>query len=105
VNHKSTFVAGLVSLSAIIAICGTFVMSSLAEENGANPEERMRREPPPQAYEACQGKKEGDTVQFTTKRGREVTATCVNSPKGLFARPPHPPHDHEHEPGGAPMNN
>jgi hypothetical protein len=51
----------------------------------------QRREPPAQAYTACQGKKEGDAVQITTPRGEKMNATCTSSPKGLFARPEHPP--------------
>ena len=46
-------------------------------------------EPPPQAYTDCQGKKAGDTVQHTTREGK-VAATCVDSPKGLVARPNQP---------------
>ncbi|WP_420266589.1 hypothetical protein [Candidatus Magnetominusculus dajiuhuensis] len=44
------------------------------------------KEPPPQAYEDCKGKKSGDTVEHTTREGK-VAATCVDSPKGLVARP------------------
>jgi hypothetical protein len=47
------------------------------------------REPPPQAYTDCLGKKAGDTIQHTTREGK-VTATCINSPKGLVARPNQP---------------
>jgi hypothetical protein len=53
--------------------------------------ERPRHEPPPQAYEDCKGKKEGTVVQITTPREGKIAATCTNSPKGLFARPEHPP--------------
>ena len=47
------------------------------------------REPPPQAYEDCKGKKSGETVQHTTREGK-VAATCAESPKGLVARPNRP---------------
>ncbi|MBC3920811.1 hypothetical protein H8L32_25320 [Undibacterium sp. CY18W] len=50
-----------------------------------------RREPPPQAYEACKDKKEGAVVQITTPREGKISATCTTSPKGLFARPERPP--------------
>jgi hypothetical protein len=50
----------------------------------------QHREPPPQAYDACQGKKVGDAVQFQGRRGM-MDATCTDSPKGLFARPNRPP--------------
>jgi len=51
------------------------------------------REPPPQAYEDCKGKKEGDAIQHQTPQGL-VPAKCLNSPKGLVARPDRPPPDH-----------
>jgi hypothetical protein len=57
-----------------------------------NGEARPHREPPPQAYDDCKGKKEGDTVQITTPEGA-MAATCAPSPKGLFARPEHPPRE------------
>jgi hypothetical protein len=47
-------------------------------------------EPPPQAYEDCKGKKEGDAIQHQTPQGL-VPAKCLNSPKGLVARPDRPP--------------
>jgi len=46
-------------------------------------------EPPPQAYADCKGKKAGDTVQHTTREGKEA-AICEVSPNGLLARPKHP---------------
>jgi hypothetical protein len=53
------------------------------------PEATGVREPPPQAYADCVGKKTGDIVQHTTREGK-VAATCVDSPKGLVARPNQP---------------
>lgn len=32
--------------------------------------------PPPEAIEACEGKGEGATVEFTNRRGEKVKATC-----------------------------
>jgi len=46
-------------------------------------------EPPQQAYEDCKGKKSGESVQHTTREGK-VSAICVESPKGLVARPSQP---------------
>lgn len=57
--------------------------------------ERPHREPPPQAYEKCKAKKEGDVVQIITPHGEKVTAHCTTSEKGLFARPERPPHPPE----------
>ena len=53
--------------------------------------EGPRREPPPQAYEDCKGKKEGDRVVIQPPGREKVDAHCVKSPKGLFARPDQPP--------------
>lgn len=44
------------------------------------------RPPPPHALDDCRGKQAGDTVQHRTRDGM-VTATCVNTPNGLAARP------------------
>jgi hypothetical protein len=54
---------------------------------GMTPE---RHGPPPQAYEDCIGKRAGDSVSHTTREGK-VIAVCVDSPKGLVARPNQPP--------------
>ncbi len=51
---------------------------------------RRRGPPPPQAFDACKGKSEGDQVQLTTPRG-ELPATCRQTPQGLAARPLRPP--------------
>lgn len=58
-----------------------------------------RGPPPPQAFEDCKGKSEGDAVQHTTPRG-VVPATCVQTPQGLAARPLRPPPGDD--PNGAP---
>lgn len=57
----------------------------------AGKDDRPPREPPPQAYEDCKGKKEGAVVQITTPREGKISATCTTSPKGLFAKPERPP--------------
>lgn len=49
-----------------------------------------KHEPPPNAYADCKGKKVGDEVQHRTPEG-VVPATCVDSPRGLVARPLRPP--------------
>ena len=57
-------------------------------QGGGQPRSEMAggREPPPQAYEDCRGKRSGDSVQHLTREG-SVPATCVDSPNGLVARP------------------
>ncbi|HEY4029496.1 MAG TPA: hypothetical protein VGM25_04075 [Caulobacteraceae bacterium] len=50
-------------------------------------EGRRRRRPPPEAFTDCQGKSQGEVVQFQTPRGDVVPAVCVQTPEGLAARP------------------
>lgn len=73
--------AGVISMS----------MSAFACKDGENKDGPPRREPPPQAYEDCKGKNAGDKVEITTPKGDKISGTCTSSPKGLFARPEHPP--------------
>lgn len=61
-------------------------------------DQQPHHEPPAQAYQDCKGKQAGDVVQITTPREGNISATCTESPKGLFARPEHPPRDQD-EPG------
>ncbi len=49
--------------------------------------------PPPEALEACKGKKEGDAVQVKTPRGDKMSATCH-----LVAMPARPPGDNKGPP-------
>jgi hypothetical protein len=73
-----------------IAVLTLFVCMCAGVAMAQSPQPRSEptavREPPPQAYKDCVGKKAGDTVQHTTPEGK-VAATCVDSPKGLVARP------------------
>ncbi len=62
---------------------------TMAQSPQSHPERDGVHEPPPQAYTDCQGRKAGDTVQHATREGN-VAATCVDSPKGLVARPNKP---------------
>jgi hypothetical protein len=80
------------NLKILIATTTVILSASLAlaQSPQTRPERQAVREPPPQAYTDCQGKKTGDTVQHTTREGK-VAATCVDSPKGLVARPNQPP--------------
>jgi hypothetical protein len=81
-------IAGLtfafLSLSAVAA-------GSTTENCPCPPMDHARHEPPPSAFTDCKGKKEGAVIQHTTPNGDRVAAICVNSPKGLFALPEHPP--------------
>jgi hypothetical protein len=72
-------------LTLVISLCAGV---SMAQDRPPQ-ETQTRPAPPPQAYEDCRDKKAGDIVQHTTREGK-VAATCVDSPKGLVARPNQP---------------
>ena len=46
-----------------------------------------RRGPPPEAFEACEGQSEGDTVSITSPEGDSVDATCTLMRDKLVAVP------------------
>lgn len=63
--------------------------------------------PPPHAYTDCQSKHAGDRVQHRTREGT-VSATCMDSPEGLVARPDQPPNmkaDQRPSPDADPQRN
>jgi hypothetical protein len=73
----------------VIALAvGRVAASASAQDRApaASPPGGSDRSPPPQAYADCVGKGAGATVQHTTPEGK-VTAVCMESPKGLVARP------------------
>ncbi len=78
-------------------IFSVFSLSTLAappvntEKTNCPSMEHPRHEPPASAFDDCKGKAEGAPVQHTIPNGEKVNANCVRSPKGLFARPEHPP--------------
>ena len=46
-----------------------------------------RRNPPEEAYTACEGKAVGDTAELVTPRGDTVTGTCAEQDGRLVLRP------------------
>lgn len=74
-------------------LCASSLAQPISQQTnkGEVSKDEARREPPAQAYEACKAKKLNDVVEITTPRGDKMKGTCVESPKGLFARPEHPP--------------
>jgi hypothetical protein len=74
------------SILALFLVAGAAIAQDRSQATtppGAGP---SGREPPPQAYDDCQGRKAGDAVQHATPEGK-VAAICQESPKGLVARP------------------
>jgi|WetSurMetagenome_2_1015567.scaffolds.fasta_scaffold26324_3 hypothetical protein len=70
----------------LILSIGVAASVAVAQDPTPRGEAPGRREPPPQAYEDCRGKKAGDAVQHATPEDT-VAATCTESPNGLVARP------------------
>ncbi len=77
------FVLAFLSISAVYAF---------AAENSRS-EKGKHRQPPSEAYTACEGKTSGDQAEFDGPRGDTVTGTCVQEKNGdrLFLRPDRPP--------------
>jgi hypothetical protein len=80
----------LVQIPLLLAGAMASLMIHAADNNGPDAN-RAHRAPPPEAYEACDGKKAGDKVSFTSPRGEKVAATCNMMPARLVAMPDHPP--------------
>ena len=69
-------------LLAICAITNVFVRDACSQETGIR-----RHGPPPEAYEACEGKSTGDEAELITPRGETVTGTCEEEGDQLVLRP------------------
>ena len=51
--------------------------------------------PPPEAFTACEGKSEGDSVEIQTPRGDTITGTCQDHDGQLALRPDNGPPDRQ----------
>lgn len=69
-------------LLATCAIAHVFVSDAISQETGIR-----RNGPPPEAYEACEGKSVGDEAEFVNPRGETVTGTCVQRGDQLILLP------------------
>ena len=58
--------------------------------------EGERRGPPEEAFAACDGKTEGDTVSFSTPRHENLSGTCKMMRERLVAVPDHGAEGHAH---------
>ena len=69
-------------LLASCAITHVFVRDAFSQGRG------MRGHgPPPEAYEACEGKSVGDEAEFVNPRGETVTGTCEQRGDQLILLP------------------
>jgi len=70
-------------------------VSGICEENNGTlvlrPDHKKangkRRSPPPEAYDACEGKSVGDETQFEDRRGETLTGSCEEDNGKLVLRP------------------
>ncbi|UTH72715.1 hypothetical protein [Chromobacterium sp. IIBBL 290-4] len=71
-------------------IAGLLILTSAFASAAPPPQNRV---PPDEAFQACNGKKAGETVSFTTPRGEKMSGKCAMMPARLAAIPDHPPQD------------
>lgn len=79
------------ALLATLLCLAAFAAQPPAPAGQPDQGQARHRMPPPEAYEACDGKKAGDRVTFTTPRGEKMSGTCTLIPARLAAAPDHPP--------------
>ncbi len=79
---KNLKVKTIISLIVLVSLVP--VASWAYGNNGAG---KKRNGPPPEAFEACEGKEAGDSVEFTGRRGETLTATCEEQNDQLVAVP------------------
>ena len=72
-------------LLAICIITHVFAGDVFSQERGIR-----HHGPPPEAYEACEGKSVGDEAEFVNPRGETVTGTCEEEGDQLVLRPDNP---------------
>ena len=61
-------------MKKVIIALTSLVLAFSATQAFASGQERGK--PPAEAFEACEGKSEGDTVSITSPKGDSVEATC-----------------------------
>lgn len=83
---KATVAAAAWVMSCVVAMAMAQDRPSSPDGVTQRAQAQGSREPPPQAYVDCRGKRAGDSVAHSTPEGM-VAATCVDSPNGLVARP------------------
>ncbi|KXI30275.1 hypothetical protein [Paraglaciecola hydrolytica] len=70
----------------IVILCAAFTLltgNALAQQDS----QKRGNTPPPEAIKACEGKSEGDTVSFETRRGDTLEGTCKKIEEQLVAVP------------------
>ncbi len=73
---------------AIVAVC---CMSAVGDDSTQEKRDDRRPGPPPEAFQVCEDKNEGDAVEIVTDRGDTISATCEKMGDQLVLRPDNPP--------------
>jgi hypothetical protein len=88
--------------AALAAACITLTAVAPSGARAADQEAGKKRTPPPEAFAACEGKKDGDRVSFTGARGETLSATCRMFDGKLAAAPDRNAGQQASEGGGPP---
>ncbi|MAD15643.1 MAG: hypothetical protein CL579_06130 [Alteromonadaceae bacterium] len=73
--------------SKMFIVASVFALSSLTACAQEGRGQGGERRPPPEAFEACEGQSEGDSVSVETRRGDSMSATCQMIDDTLVAVP------------------
>ena len=77
----------VIRIIPILFLLAGGISAMQAEEMNSPPKPQRGMKPPPEAIEACKGKSEGTTVQFTTSRGDTLKGVCKQFEGVLAAMP------------------
>ncbi len=84
---KTSIKVSIVSiLLAIFTLTNAFGGDSSLQESGGR-----HHGPPPEAYDACEGKSAGDMAEFVSPHGDTVTGVCELQGDRLVLHPDNPP--------------
>jgi len=74
-----------------IVLFGLCTVSAFGADTDQQQPRGRHQGPPPEAYEACEGKSEGDTAEFISPHGDTVTGVCELQGDRLVLRTDNPP--------------
>lgn len=74
-------------IGIILAILSIYSINAFGDDNTSQRSGDRPPGPPPEFYEACEGKSAGDTAQIVTPRGDTITGTCEEQGDEIVLRP------------------
>lgn len=80
-----------------IAIVAGCCMSTFGDDSTPPKHDNRTPGPPPEAFQACEDKNEGDAVEIVTDRGDTISGTCEKMGDQLVLRPDNPPPEEDRE--------